>query len=143
MDINEIILSDAALDVNDNGGWVGEDVHGLTGVRLKVCSVYAPEVIKLKQKKQEALRKKNGGKELTAEQIDDLSSELLAEVILKDWEGLTANGEPMQIDRPYLVKEFKERRGKKLATAITVSAYALDQDANRFVEEVTKNLSPA
>lgn len=143
MDINEIILSDAALDVNDNGGWVGEDVHGLAGVRLKVCSVNAPEVVKLKQKKQEALRKKNGGKELTAEQIEDLSSELLAEVILKDWEGLTSNGESMQIDRPYLVKEFKERRGKKLALAITVSAYALDQDANRFVEEVTKNSSPA
>lgn len=138
MDINEIITSDAALDVIDNGAWVG-DLPGFDGIRLKVCGMQSQEVRKALESKQAKLRSKNSGKPLTTEQHAEATRQVLGEVVLKDWDGFTQNGEPVPFDRAQAKKWVTTRNGEKLANLAFFAAQRIDNEASSFVEAVEKN----
>lgn len=137
MDINELILSDAAVEGIETGAWVG-DIPDLPGVRLKVLGSSAKAHVKANQAKLEAARKKSR-KDLSAEQAADCIREVLAEVTLVDWDGITDGGKSVKFDRELAKKWLTSRNGKKLADAVFWAAQKLDQDANSYVESVTKN----
>jgi hypothetical protein len=142
MDINSIILSDAALNVIDNGTWV-RNIDGAPGLGLNVCGLGSPEVQKSINAKQAAMRAKNGGKPLAAEQLAKSVNETLAEVVLKDWEGIEDKGQPVAYTKALAKKWLTTRNGERFAAIVLRAAQMIDADANAFVEEVGKNSPPA
>lgn len=138
MDINQIVFSDEALQIIDHGTWVG-DLPGLEGVRLKVCGMQSLDVRKALEAKQSKVRAKNGGAALTADQHAEITKEVLAEVVLKDWDGFTNNGEPLPYDKQLAKHWITKRNGEKLANVVLYASQKIDTDAQAFVEVVTKN----
>lgn len=142
MEINSIILSEDGLQAFDNGAWVS-DIPGGGDVRLKVCAISAPETQKALTAKQEAMRTANGGKALSAEQSTKALNEVLAEVVLKDWDGITSDGAPVPFDRALAIKWVSTRHGEKFANMVFRASQMVDNNANAFVEAAEKNSSPA
>lgn len=138
MDINDLILSDEALAVIDRGTWVdvGDEAPG---VKLLVVGLQSKEAKDAMRYKQEKARKMNRGKPLTDAQHSAITKEVLYEVILKDWDGLKQNGEPLAYS-PELAKQWiGSRAGEKFALLVLTAANRLDDMANEYVEEVSKN----
>lgn len=137
MDINELILTDAAVEGIETGAWVG-DIPNMPGLRLKVLGATSKAHVKANQAKLEMARKKSR-KDLTGDQVADCMREVLAEVTLIEWDGITDGGKPVKFDRALAKKWMTSRNGRALADAVYWAAQKLDQDANTYVEEVTKN----
>src|SRR5690625_4483828 len=97
MDINDILVSDDALAVIDQGTWVDMSDEA-PGLELKVCGLRSESARKAIKDKQTVIRKKNRGKELTEDQNASVMKEVLHEVVLKDWRGLKSDGEPLDYD---------------------------------------------
>lgn len=138
MDINDIILSDKALDLVDNGTWIG-DLDELPGVELYVTGLQSDSAQKLMRSKQAAQRAKNRNKPLTDDQQTAIVREVLGEVVLNDWRGFTSNGKPLEFDRETVRKWLMLRNGEKLATAVLVAAQRVDQQAAELAKELSKN----
>lgn len=140
MDINDLILSDEALNIIDNGTWV--EVDELPGVEFLVTGLKSEKAQKAMKQTQAEMRMKNRGKELSDKQLADCTRAILWSVVLKDWKGLTSNGKPL----PYSVKQAKEwitsRNGEKLAELVLGCAQKVDAQASDFVEEVAKKSKP-
>lgn len=137
MDLNELILSDAAVEGIETGAWVG-NIPGMPDLRLKVLGTSAKAHVKAHQAKLEEARKKSR-KPLTDDQVATAVKEALAEVTLVDWDGITDNGKAVKFDRALAKKWLTSRNGKKLADAVFWCAQKLDEDATEYVETVTKN----
>ena len=137
MDLDDILVTDAELNVVDSGAWVAPDNAG--DLELFVCGMGSKEVRKAAQAKQAAMRAKNRGKELTDEQNHKNGEELLFEVVLKNWRGLKQNGK----DVPYSKEKAKElitsRNFKRFSELVFECASKIDADAKAFVEASTKN----
>ncbi|WP_047472550.1 hypothetical protein [Delftia sp. ZNC0008] len=142
MDINSLIVTDEGLAALDNGAWV-RDIGGMPGLALKVRGLTSPDVQKAITAKQAALRAKNKGKPLEAEQLAKTMNEILAEQVLKDWEGIEDAGQPVAYDQALATKWITSRNGEKFASIVLRAAQMVDADANAFVEEAGKNSSPA
>ncbi|MCJ7461864.1 hypothetical protein, partial [Streptococcus suis] len=70
-------------------------------------------------------------------------NEILAEQVLKDWEGIEDAGQPVPYDQALATKWITSRNGEKFASIVLRAAQMVDADANAFVEEAGKNSSPA
>jgi len=138
MDINEIILTDEALNVIDNGTWI-DDIEGAPGLELLVVGLTSKDARKSIEQKQAAARLKNRGKALTAEQLAEAMRQTLSEVVIKGWKGLTEGGKPVEFT-PELAKSWiNSRKGEKFAGMVLQAAQRVDDQANDFVKEVSKN----
>lgn len=138
MDINKLILSDAAVDALESGAWVG-DLPGAPGVEVKVIGTTSKAYRKAIGAKIEALRKKSKGAPLEQEQVTACVREVFAEFALVDWRGLTKDGEPFPFDRDTARQWLTSRNGETFADIVANAAQRLDADANSYVETVTKN----
>ncbi len=138
MDINEVILSDEALSIIDNGTWVG-DIDGAPGLELQVCGLRSESAQKVINQKQAHLRMKNRGKALSDEQLAKCMRETLAEVILKGWRGLSDEGKPVEYSQELATRWMLSRNGEKFANLVLQAAQRVDDQANDFVGEVSKN----
>lgn len=138
MDINEIIFSDEALNVIDTGTWVGDLIEA-PGLELLVCGLRSKDAQKSMEQKQAHLRLKNRGKPLTTEQLAKTMRETLAEVVLKDWRGLKEGDKPVPYSKELATKWITSRAGEKFANLVLQAAQQVDDQANDFVEQVTKN----
>jgi len=138
MDINELILSDAAVDAVENGAWVG-DLPGAPGLNLKVLGTTSKAYRKAIQAKMERARKKQEGKPLSSEQVTSLVREVFAETALVDWQGLTSEGKDLPFDRELAKKWLTSRNGDMFSDLVATAAQRLDANANAYVETVTKN----
>ena len=138
MDINELILSDEAVDAIESGAWVG-DLPGAPGVEVKVLGTSSKTYRKAMQAKLEVLRKKNKGKELTGEQVTNAVRQVFGEVGLIDWRGLTQDGNDLPFDRELAKKWLVSRNGEAFADIVASASQRLDADASSYVETVTKN----
>lgn len=138
MDINDLVLSDKALYVIDNGEWM-EAGYEAPGVEFLVTGMESEGARKLKKDKQAEMRIKCKGKPLTEDQYAEIAKEVLIEEVLKDWRGLKDGGK----DLPYskdLAREFiMSRGGEKFTGLILRAAQRLDNSANDFVETAGKN----
>lgn len=142
MDINELIVSDAALNVIDNGAWV-EGLFDDKSVALFVIGQNSEEVQKFIQAEQAAARVANGGKPLTTEDLTKIRIKTLGRVIIKDHRGFTSSGKPLKFDREQVAGWVESRNGAEFAGMIALASNRIDTDADSFVESVTKNSSPA
>jgi|SRR5690625_1541508 len=138
MDIKDLILSDEALAVVDAGTWVDMSDEA-PGVELFVTGLRSAEARKALREKQAFARKKNRGKELSDEQHSEITKEVLCEHILKGWRGLKSDGKDLEYD-PELARSFiMARNGERFSELVITAAQRLDEEANDFVEEVSKN----
>ncbi len=141
MDINDIILSDAALEVIDNGEWV--EVDEAPGVELLVTGMQADGVRKAMKSLQAKARAQSRGKALTEEQYSNITKEVLIEHVLKGWRGLKQNGEDLPYSKDLARKFIMSRGGERFTMMILEAAQRLDENANSFVEQVGKPSPPA
>ncbi|GHC52344.1 hypothetical protein GCM10010096_25520 [Alcaligenes pakistanensis] len=138
MDINELVLTDEALNVIDSGTWVG-DLDGAPGVEFLVCGIGSKDAQKALTQKQAALRLKNRGKPLNEEQLSKAMRETLAEVVLKGWRGLKDGGKDLPYTPELATKFITSRNGERFAGMVLLAAQRVDADANLYVEELAKN----
>lgn len=138
MDFNDLILSDAALNVIDGGTWMG-DFDEAPGVKLLVTGMQADAAQKLMASKQAALRAKHKGKVLTTEQNTRVVQEVLAEVVLKDWQGLTQNGQPLPYSKELALQWLTSRNGEKFTGLVLNAAARVDAQAADLAKELEKN----
>ena len=138
MDINDLILSDEALAVIDNGTWVG-DFPEAPGLELLVTGMNSKEARKALMDKQAYVRQKQRGRPLTDEQLAKLTKEVLHEVVLKGWRGLKSGGKDVPYD-PKLAEEWiTSRNGEKFTNLVLQAAQRVSEEANDMLEEVKKN----
>lgn len=138
MDIKDIILSDEAIDLIDNGTWVG-DLPGAPGLKLLVCGMQSKVARDLLDQKIAAKRMENDGKPLTNEQHERLAKEVAAEVVLKDWSGLKDGDKPVKYSQKLASQWILSRNGERFSGLVLHAAQRLDAQANKFAETVTKN----
>ena len=138
MDINDLVLSDEALSVVDEGRWMpaGDDAPG---VEFLVTGMQSESARKFIRSKQAELRTKNRGKPLSEDQYSEITKEALVEHVLKDWRGLKNGGKDLPYSKDVAAKFIRSRGGKRFTLMVISSAQALDNNANDFVEKTAKN----
>ena len=141
MDINDIILNDAALEVIDNGEWI--EVDEAPGLELLVTGMQADSARKAMKALQVKARAQSRGKALTEEQYSNITKEVLIEHVLKGWRGLKNNGEDLPYSKDMARKFIMSRGGERYTMMVLSAAQRLDDNANSFVEEVGKLSPPA
>lgn len=138
MEIKNLVLSEQALEVIDNGVWV-DDLEHAPGVKLKVLGLRSEAVQKSLRAKHTAARIKNGGGPLSEDDQTRCMRETMAEVAILDWSGLTSNGKPVAFSRK-LAKEYIVPRGGDMFAALVLSAcQRVDSEAESFVDQLKKN----
>lgn len=138
MEISELILSDEAIAVIDDGTWIG-DIDEAPGLELLVTGLESDAAQRLQRQKQAHLRAKNRGKPLSAEQLANTTKEVLAEVVLKGWRGLKSGGEEVEYSPELARKWILSRKGERLTALVLHAAQQVDSYATEFVEEARKN----
>lgn len=138
MDINNLILTDEALNVIDNGAWF-DDFEEAPGLRLKVRGLQSDASRDLLNQKQAQARAKNRNKPLTDKQLAHCTREVLHEVVLLDWDGLKDGDKPIKYSQELAKKWIMSRNGERFAGLVIHAAQQIDAQAGDFVEEVTKN----
>lgn len=141
MDIKNLVLSDEALSIIDNGTWVG-GLPGVDGVELLVCGMEAKEAREAMNTAQAQARMENEGKPLTNEQLAACTRSVLADVVLKGWRGLTSGGAPVEYSKSTAKQWLTSRNGERFAGLTLVAAQRVDMLANDFAEAAKKNSSP-
>ena len=141
MDINDIILNDAALEVIDNGEWM--EVDEAPGLELLVTGMQADGARKAMKSHQVKARAQSRGKALTEEQYSNITKEVLIEHVLKGWRGLKNNGEDLPYSKDMARKFIMSRGGDRFTMMVLSAAQRLDDNANSFVEHVGKHSPPA
>jgi len=138
MDINDIVLSDEALNIIDNGEWVpaGDEAPG---VEFLVTGMQAEGARKLIKQKQAQARAKNKGQPLSDEQLAKITKEVLVEEVLKGWRGITHNGEPLEYSKERAQQYIMSRGGERFTMLVLAAAASLDRNANAYVEGLAKN----
>lgn len=138
MDIKNLVLSQAAVDVIDNGTWV-TDLPGANGVSLFVTGMESESAKAAMITAQADARMKNKGEPLTPQQHSDCTRKVLAEVVLKDWKGLTDNGKEIPYDKTLAYEWITSRRGERFAGLVLIAAQRVDAMAGEFAEKAAKN----
>lgn len=138
MDINNLILTDEALKVVDEGTWI-DNLALAPGVSLKVLGLRSKAARDLMNKRQSEIRAKNRGEIVTEEQISEITKEILYEHVLQDWKGLTDNGKPIAYSKELAKKWITSRNGERFTELVIQAAQRVDSYAHDLVEEVKKN----
>lgn len=138
MEINKLVMSDAHVQVIEEGAWVG-GFDDAPGVEFFVRGFSSDAVQKALAEAQIAERVKKGGQPLTTDELSLIASMVLAEVGLLDWRGLTDGGEPVKFDRELAKLWMSSKGGKKLALLVFAASQKIDNDTERFIEQATKN----
>jgi len=137
MDINDIVLNEAALEVIDNGEWM--EVDEAPGLELLVTGMQADSARKAMKAYQAKVRAQSRGKALTEEQYSNITKEVLIEHVLKGWRGLKNNGEDLPYSKEMARKFIMSRGGERFTMMVLNAAQRLDDNANAFVEQVGKH----
>lgn len=138
LDISNFVLTDEAVSLVENGTWVG-DLKGAPGLELRVCGLNSVESQKAIEKHQALARANNRNEPLNDRQISEVMQKVIAEVVLKDWRGLSSGGKPLKYTKELATEFLTGRKGQKLAMLVIEAAKKLDSRANDFVEAVGKN----
>lgn len=138
MDINELLTSDKALQLIDEGTWVS-DFDQAPGVSLLVTGFKSKHAQALLLKKQTAARKASRNKPLTEEQSANLTKEVICETVLRGWKGFTSNGVELEYSPELAQKWIMSRNGEKFTSLVLSAAFKVDSEANDLAEELEKN----
>ena len=138
MNIEDLIISDEALSIIDNGTWI-DDLDEAPGAAFLVTGLQSEAAQKLLRSKQASLRAKNRGKVITDEQAARITKEVLVESVLKDWRGLNFNGEPITYSQELARRWILSRNGEKFTTLVLTAAYRVDSQAADLAKDLEKN----
>lgn len=138
IDINELVKSEEAMAVVDGGAWVG-DLDGAEGLELFVCGLSSLDAQKAIEKYQVDARQKNKGKPLNERQLAEVMQKVLADVVLKDWRGLSSGGVPVEYSKELATNFLTSRGGDKFVMAVLQAAKRVDSESQSFVEAALKN----
>lgn len=138
MDIKNFILTDAGVNAIDNGVWVG-NLPNFEDAELLVTGTGSKEARDLLDSKRMAMRVKSEGKPITNEQAARIMREVLAEVVLKDWRGITSDGKEVPYSKELATKWLTSRHGETFADIVLTAAQRVDNEANKLAEETVKN----
>lgn len=138
MEVNDLILSDEALKVIDEGTWV-DDLESAPGVRLLVTGLQSEAAQKLMREKQASLRSKNRGRPLNEKQLSQCTKEVLVDVVLKGWEGLKSNGEEVEYSQAQARSWIMSRNGERFTALVLEAAHRVDTQAAEYAKELEKN----
>lgn len=123
----------------DDGVWVGDDIHSLSGVRLRVKPMSAASVQRELGRRTRTTDPADldADGNLTDEAVDRISDAIKAEIALVDWDGLTSDGKPLA----YTAKAASELLTHSVFwTAVTVSVAHVGMVARDAQEKLAKNL---
>lgn len=136
MDISKFLRTDEDYEPIDSGRWmpVSEDDPDTQFFVIGMQSKEAQDYLKNAAAR---LREQNGGKELTSEQINQITQDCLTEVCLKDWKGVKNNGEDLPFSRE-LARRSMNSRDKTFMVLVSGLVNELDRNAEKYVESVTK-----
>lgn len=138
-DINNLIQSAAELEVIDGGAWVG-DLDDAPGVELKVRGLKSVEARKAMEACLAGFRAKNKGKPITEQQYAEAMRTTLADAVLLDWRGLSADGKALKFDAALARAWLTTRQGEKgFQPLVMAAAQRLDDQSAEFAKAVTKN----
>lgn len=142
MDINNLIYTDEALSVIDSGMWTdaGDEAPG---VKFFVTGFQAKHAQSLMRQKQAAARLKNRGKPLSEEQNAQCTKEVIVESVLKDWQGLESNGEPVPYSIDTARNWIMSRNGELFTMLVLSAAKWVDAQASELSKALAKNSQPA
>jgi len=140
MDINEILLNEETIAKIDDGVWI-DDIAEAPGLRLKVRGWSSEKVQALKSfKERRASRKERdvSGNLVHTAQIR-IVREVVAEVVLLDWEGLTDAGQPIPYSKEMARKWLTSRAGDKFLGIVSEAATQADNLLEDAAEELENN----
>lgn len=138
MDINKLVLSEEALRVVDEGAWVAIPVGGDI-IEFKVTG------LSRNQEAQDTIRnameqiRKDNKRAPTEKEKESIVRRVLADIVLKDWRGITDNGEVLPYSKDLANKFLTERGGEQFASLVLDAATKVDNNAYDFIDEITKN----
>lgn len=139
VDISQLVLSDDALSVIDDGAWI--DAAGFEGVKFKVRGYQSQQVRDFMRKKQAEVRANQSGKPIDAEQLDYITREALAEVVLLDWSGLKENDKPLKYSKDLAKQWLTSRNGEQFTLLVIHAAHKVDAEATTLAETLKKTSS--
>lgn len=137
MDINSVKRDSGAIAA---GQWVSE-IPEMGELRLKVRGWSSVEVVKARSRKERAiprgLRDRNGA--IPVDIQVRITSELLAEVVLLDWDGLTSGKKKVPYDAEQAKVWLTNPDYIAFADAVAFAAAAVDRGEYDEVEAVKGN----
>lgn len=124
----------------DGGEWVG-DIQGMDDLRLKVRGLSSPVVTNLRARKERKVPRKDRlpTGQLKTDVAIRVLGEVLAEVVLLDWDGLTDNGVAIPYSKKLALKYLTEREYQTFADAVTWAANQVDGAQGEAQDELEGN----
>lgn len=124
----------------ETGMWVDE-IPGMKDLRLKVRGLSTPEVASARARKEmaEPRDSRNKSGQLKTDIAMRLFGEVLAEVVLLDWDNVTENGKPLKYDLETAKKWCTEPDFMPFADAVTWAAGRVDQHVDDASETLVGN----
>lgn len=137
MEIKDLKKNSAAISA---GEWVS-NIPDMGDLRLKVRGLSSPVVSTLRARKERSVprneRNRDGSlRQSTARRI---SSEILAEAVLMDWEGITENGKAVPYNKELATKWLTDLDFQDFADAVAWSSMLVDRGVSDETEELAGN----
>jgi len=124
-----------------SGQWVG-DLRDMGDVKLKVRGLTSPLVVNVRSRKERKVPKQDRERDgtLRTDVALRIFGEVLFEVVLLDWSGITSNGEPLPYDKETAYAWCTDPRFTMFADAVTAAANIVDRGMAAAEEQLTGNL---
>lgn len=137
MDIKSLKRDVAA---STEGAWVGE-IPEMGDLRLRVRGENSPKVAALQARKMRAVPKNKRGRDGVPvhSELLRVTAEVLHEVVLLDWDGLTSDGKPVKFDPDLALQWLTDPDYQDFANAVAwASKVVANGDAER-TEDIAGN----
>lgn len=125
------------------GQWV-DDIPNMGELRLLVRGLSCPQARTLRDRKERKVDRSNRDRDNTILPAtrDRILSEVLHEVVLLDWEGITDNGEPVPYSKELAEKWLTDPDYTSFQDAVTWAALVVDRGSRDAQEVLEKNSNP-
>lgn len=122
------------------GVWVG-DIPDMGSLRLLVRGLSSPAVSTARSLKERSVPRKGRLRDGTLKHTEALriSAEILYEVVLLDWDGITNDGKPVKFDKALAKEWLTDPDYQDFANATAWAAMLVDRGEAETTEDVAGN----
>lgn len=140
MDINEILIPQAAVEAIEDGVWI-DDIIGAPGLKLKVRGLSSRKVQNYRDNRYRRVPRKDRDAQgnVKTEAVSQITRDTLSEMVLLDWEGIQQNGQAVPYSKELARKWLTDRTGDRFVGLVTDAALQVDDMQNDSAEELEKN----
>jgi hypothetical protein len=137
MEIGSLKRNSAAVS---SGQWIG-DIPGMGDVQFKVRGFSSPMAIAYRSRKERSAPRSDRNRDgtLKPEASVRVISELLAEVVLLDWSGITDGGEPVLYSAELAMEWLTDPDMVFFADGVAWAAQVVDRGSAEMREDLEKN----